>query len=521
MTVNYTIKVLYIMSNQANNKRIATNTLLLTIRMLVVMVIGLYSTRVVLRVLGVTDFGIYNVVGGFVSMFAFINASMSNGIQRFYNYEYGKNGGGTLSHVYNTAFRIQFFISVIIFIATETIGLWYLYEKMVIPEERFSAAFYCFHFSVCSLVLSIMQLPFSALVMAHERMNFYAMLSILDALLKLIIVIALPSIYGDHLIVYGFLFMMITIVNFVLYVFYVNKNFKEDVRYGKGEKLLYKEMLSFTGWNFFGSFGNVLRDQGLNMILNLFFGTVVNAARGIAFQVMGACKSFVSNITTAARPQMTQSYAEGNLHRSIAIMNGMSKACFMSFLLLSLPVVIEIEFILNIWLGHEVPDYTQVFIVIIIAETMIDVFTPPISFMVHATGKMKKYQLVSTIINLLTLPVAYLFLKEGYLPYYVFIVTFVFSLIRQSVSVFILSTLVSFSVWKYVIDVVIPMIFVVSFSIILPLLAHYCLPMGWWRLIVVGTTAILCVAVSSFIIGLNEKERGLIMQIVRIKLQKK
>ena len=206
------------MSNKDNNKKIATNTILLTIRMVVVMAIGLYSTRVVLKVLGISDFGIYNVVGGYVSIFAFINTSMSNGIQRFYNYEYGKNGGGSLSHVYDTALRIQIIISLLLLVLTETIGLWYLYEKMVIPDNRFSAAFFCFQFSVLSLILSVLQLPFAALVMAHERMNFYAILSILDAFLKLAIVIILPYIGGDYLIAYGFLFMLITLVDTILYI---------------------------------------------------------------------------------------------------------------------------------------------------------------------------------------------------------------------------------------------------------------------------------------------------------------
>ena len=443
MNDKYTLVELYTMSNR-DNRKIATNTILLTIRMLVVMAIGLYSTRVVLRVLGVSDFGIYNVVGGFVSMFAFINSSMSNGIQRFYNYEYGKNSGGTLSHVYNTALRIQIFISLLLLLLTETIGIWYLYEKMVIPANRFSAAFYCFQFSVISLVLSVLQIPFSALVMAHERMNFYALLSILDALLKLVIVIILPYIDGDYLVAYGYLFMMITMINTVLYIIYARKHFPQDIQRCRGDKRLFVNMLSFSGWNFFGSFGNVIRDQGLNMILNIFFGTVVNAARGVSYQVMGACKSFVSNITTAARPQMTQSYAEGNLQRSIAIMNGMSKACFISFLVLAMPVVLEIDFILSIWLGDNIPDYTKIFVVIIIAETMVDVFTPPVSFMVHATGEMKKYQLFSTIVSLLSLPIAYLFLYAGYQPYYVFLVAFVSSLIRQYVSVSILCFL-SFS----------------------------------------------------------------------------
>ena len=502
------------MVNTSNNKKIASNTILLTFRMLVVMIIGLYSTRVILDVLGVSDYGIYNVVGGFVSMFAFINTSMSNGIQRFYNFEYGSNGGGPLSHVFNTALHIQVVITIIIFVLTETVGLWYLYEKMVIPEERFLAAFFCFQFSVVSLLLSVLQLPFAALVMAHESMDFYALLSILDAILKLSIVIALPFLEGDHLIDYGFLYMLISLVNILLYIYYVRKHYPEDVRRGKGDILLYKKMLSFSGWNLFGSLGIVLRDQGMNMILNVFYGTVVNAARGVAFQVMGACKSFTENITTAARPQMTQSYAEGNVLRSISIMNSMSKMCFIVFYILSLPIIIEIDFILSVWLNNNIPNYTNIFLTIVVAETMIDVFNPPVSFLVHATGKMKNYQLVRAIISFVSLPFAYYLLFLGYEPYYVFIVAFVFSIIKQIVSIIILRSLISFSIILYLKDVIIPMFLVAVSSFILPLLIHIFMPYGWARLLGVVIISFLCVIVSSLLLGLNKSERKMVSGMV-------
>ena len=217
---------------------------------------------------------------------------------------------------------------------------------------------------------------------------------------------------------------------------------------------------------------------------------------------------------------MTQSYAEGNLQRSVAIMNGMSKACFISFLLLSMPVVLEIDFILNIWLGDNIPNYTKIFVVIIIAETMIDVFTPPVSFMVHATGEMKRYQLFSTIVNLLTLPVAYMFLHAGYQPHYVFIVAFFSSLIRQYVSVLILCSIISIPIWRYVNDVVLPMLFVTISSAILPVLFHWYMPYGWLRLFCVGTFSILSVGLFSYFIGLNIKERGLVVQILKVRFNK-
>lgn len=503
-------------SEREGNSRIAVNTILLTIRMFFVMAIGLYSTRVVLRVLGASDYGIYNVVGGFVSMFAFINTSMSNGIQRFYNYALGRNSGKSLSDVYSTAISIQLIIAFLVFILTETLGLWYLYQKMVIPPDRFHAALYCFHFSVVSLVLGVFQLPYMAMVMARERMNFYAIVSILDALIKLIIVIALPHIEYDQLIVYGFLLMIISLVDLLLYFFYVKHHYNTDTTYHKPDKELFKDMLSFSGWNCFGSFGVVMCSQGLNLILNFFFGTVVNAARGIAFQISGACKSFVFNITTASRPQMIQSYAEGNHKRSLSIMESMSKLCFLSLFILALPVVVEIDFILRIWLGSNIPEYTKIFTLLILSESLIGVFNPPVSFMVHATGKMKKYQLLTTCVSLTVLPVAYFLMKLGLEPYFVFIASLFFTSLCQIVSVYILRALLVFSVKGYLQKVIIPMAIVVLLSSLIPLLVHIVMDSGWLRLIIVVLCSIICVLFSAFFVGLNSNERSVVLSFVSL-----
>ena len=506
------------MNSNHGNKIIAVNTMLLTVRMVFVMAIGLYSTRIVLQVLGASDYGIYNVVGGFVSMFAFINTSMSNGIQRFYNFALGENDGRSLSKVFSTAVRIQVIIAFAILFLIETVGIWYLKEKMVIPIERQEAALYCFQFSTMTMFISVFQLPYIALVMARERMNFYAIVSIIDAVLKLIIVVVLPYIAVDQLIIYGFLLMLISVVDFFLYFIYVKREFPNDVILVKSDKVLFKEMISFSGWNCFGSFGVVMCNQGLNLILNFFFGTVVNAARGIAFQVAGACKSFVFNITTASRPQMTQSYAEGNVNRSISIMESMSKMCFVSLFVLALPIVIELDFILEIWLGDSIPNYTKIFTMLVVAESLISVFNPPISFMVHATGKMKRYQLITTCVSLTSLPIAFVFLKFGMEPYSVFAVSIFFTILCQIVSVLILRSLISFPIRKYFNHVVLPMIYVVIASVLLPYIFHRLLQEGWWRLIVVSVASCISLLVSSYLLGLNTSERTILVELVKKRI---
>ena len=306
-------------NNQQNNKRIIKNTLLLAIRQVVVMVMALYVSRITLKVLGVTDFGIYNVVCGFVVMFTFLNAAFTTGIQRFFNYEYGKNGTKGSNKVFVNAVVVQLVLSAIIVILLESIGLWYMYEKMVIPEERFTAAMWVFQVSVISTVVMMLQVPFNAAILAHEKMDFFAFLSVLNQVLKLIAVIILPHFYGDRLIIYGILLLGVTFVDFLLNAIYAKIHFSEINFRCNVDRSLLKQMLSFSGWNVFGKFSYMMKEQGLNMVLNLFFGPSLNAARGLAFQVTGALNGFVSNINVAVKPQLTQSYAQGNYNRTFSL----------------------------------------------------------------------------------------------------------------------------------------------------------------------------------------------------------
>ena len=280
-------------TNSLKNEKIALNTILLSVRMVFVLFLSLYTTRITLDVLGIDDFGIYNVVGGFVSMFVFLNTSMSNGIQRFFNFELGRNGIKGAQKVYITSLIIQLILLFVLILLTETFGLWYLYNKMVIPQERFWAALWVFQLSVLSFVFVIMQVPYNAAIMAHEKMNFYAFIGVLDAILKLAIVFLIPYANSDALILYAALLAAISLLNFLLVFFYSRKHFEEIRILPLFDKLLFKSMLSFSGWNIFGTFSNMMREQGLNVILNLFLGPIVNAARGdLMFPLRFALKLF-------------------------------------------------------------------------------------------------------------------------------------------------------------------------------------------------------------------------------------
>lgn len=493
-----------------NNKRIAKNTVFLSVRMVIVLLIGLYISRALLSTLGVVDFGIYNVVCGFVAMFAFINTSMINGIQRFYNFEYGRNGEDGARKVYHCALITQTAIALLVVVATETFGIWYLNNKLVIPPERFTAAVYVFHFSVLSLLFPILQIPYSASITAHERMDYYAIVSVIDVILKLLIVLALPFIDYDHLVIYGLLTISINILNFLMYYIYAKRNFSE--LHGKIEldKKLLKNMLSFSGWNLFGSFSGVMRDQGLNLMLNSFFGPVVNAARGVAYQVSGGVQSFVVNITTASRPQLTQSYAQGNISRTFNIMYSMSKMCYISVFVFALPVLLETEYILHLWLGENIPEHTQSFVVLVVLSSLIHVYNPPTSFVVHATGKMRAYQTISSIFSLILLPVSYFFLKHGSSAEMVFVLYFIFTVLGQALCLYILHRLIPFSIIEYLKNVIWPCILLSISAAIIPIAIHVFMPYSFARFCVVVAISMLLVIFTSYSMGLNMTEKKIV-----------
>lgn len=498
------------MQEQGNingNKRIAKNTIFLTIRMLIVLIISLYTSRVFLAVLGVEDFGIYNVVCGFVAMFAFLNGAMTTGIQRFYNVELANNGIEGSNRVYITSVFSQFALATIIVLFTETVGLWYIHNKMVIPIGRFDAALRIFQFAVLSLVINIMAVPYSSAVMAHEKMDYYALVSIVDIFLKLGVAIALPYVSSDKLVAYGFLFLLITFIDFLLYYMYAKVKF-EEIRFRfifyRG---LFKEIISFSGWNVFGKFSIMLKEQGLNMILNLFFGPVVNAARGIAVQVNGALSGFVSTVNVAVKPQLTQAYAQGNKNRTFSLMFSISKLGYMILLLMAVPICVEIDFVLRIWLGSNVPQYANIFIVLVIATTFINNLNTPVSYVVHATGKMKTYQIATSSVELAVLPIAYWILSLGTPPWIVFIVAFFFVAVGQVVSLFVLRRIEPFSIKAYCKNIY-PLLIITIVSVIIACCVSRFLQQGFVRFFVVllSSTVVICVLSYFFVLSQSEKE---------------
>lgn len=488
----------------------------MSVRMIIVMCISLYTTRVTLKVLGVEDYGIYNVVCGFVAMFAFLNTSMKNGIQRFFNYEYGRNGEEGANNVYKTALIIQLLLAVIIIILTESVGIWFLNNKLVIPETRMVAAKWIFQFSIVSFLFVIMKAPFDAAVMAHERMDFIAIMSVIESILKLIIIVVLPYASADKLVLYGFLFLTITMLDFTAVFIYCKKNFQE-IHLSKGEKRntsLFKPMLEFSGWNLFGSFSNMMRDQGINIIMNLFFGPVINAARGIAMYVNSAVNQLVSNVLTPVRPQVIQSYSRGEMDRVMRLTFTISKFSLFFLFMLIVPLCIELRFVLTTWLGTDYPEHTEAFVVIILLTTSILIPMAAQATLVHASGKMRNYQVIGSIVKVLSVPIAYFLMKLGYAPEWALIMVLLFDAIGLFVGMLIIRTLMPFSIRKYTTKVIVPVLPVVSAAAICAWGVHSIIPNEILRFFLVCIVSTLVSLSVIYCFCLSKEEKMLIASYV-------
>lgn len=435
----------------SSNKRIAKNTLFLYIRLAIIMLVNLYTTRIVLNALGVEDYGIYNIVCGFVSMFGFLNTSMTNGIQRFYNYELGRVGDGAITKVYNTGLVIQCLLALILLIILLTFGWWYLNTKIVIPEARIGAANWIYLFSVLSMVFVIMQAPFSAAVIAYERMDFYAIVSILNSFITLSVVYFIKYISGDKLVLYGLLLMLLQFLCLMLYYAYCKRHFIH-LKIQRGfNKALFKDMFKFSGWNIFGSFAFMLRSQGVNILLNQFFGPIVNAANGIASQIASAVQAFSLNIMFAFQPQLVQSYASNDYNRTEQLMLSMTSVSYLLYCTLAIPIVVEMDYILNIWLGNNIPEYTKQFAILTVIIMGLGLFHTSITQVFFATGKLKTFQIATSVIICTILPISWLCLKNGASPESVYIVTIVVFVVNFLICLLLLHREFKFDFKRYVI----------------------------------------------------------------------
>jgi O-antigen/teichoic acid export membrane protein len=496
--------------NTHNNRRIAKNSFFLYIRMFLLLGITLYTSRIVLNTLGVEDYGIYNVVGGVVAMLSFINTSLTSATQRYLNYEMGKNDGKGLSKVFSTAITAHFLIGLGIVIIGETIGLWFVKTHLTIPEDRLISALWVYHFSIFTIFISIVSTPYNAAIIAHERMKVYAYISIVEACLKLIIVFLLIYVAIDKLILYSALLLLVSIVIRTIYTLYCRNNFSECRFRFVWDQILIVEMLNYSGWMFIGTFSSMMKKQGVNILINIFFNPVHNAARGIAVQVQTAINMFASNFMIAVKPQIVKSYAVGNNDYMHELVYLSSKFSFFLLYFISLPVLLNTEFILKFWLNM-VPEYSVVFVKLVLIDTLIYTLFDPIGTIAKASGRIRNYQLAVSICFMLEFLLVYIAFKLGFPSFTAFIVLIIIDIFGLFVRLYILHSSYSFSFKSYFKKVLIKVIFIGIIGFFVPFyVTKYFADESAKQLIFSSLSSVFILSILIWFFGLNLKERKFI-----------
>ena len=433
----------------SNNKRIAKNAMMLYIRMFLVMLVSLYTVRVVLAILGEEDYGIYNVVGGIVVMFSFLSNTLASSSNRYFSYEIGKNDNVQLSRVFSISVILYFIVILLIIALSESIGLWFMYAKMTIPECRMRAAQWVYQFSILSFCVTLLATPYKSMIIAKEKMDIYAYVGILEVVLNLLLALGLKSVKNiDYLIVYSVLMFVIQVIVNSVYVLYSLKYYTASRFVFFWESKLAKEIAIFSGWNFFGAIASVIRSQGINMLLNVFFNPAINAARGLAYQVSNALNSFSTNFYTAVRPQVVKYYAQDNLEETIKLVFRSSKMTYFFMLCLSVPVIVFINPVLGIWL-KDIPQHTSMFSILVIITALVDSMSLPLMTLAQATGRIRTYQSVVGTLLILNLPISYVLLKCGCSAEFTMYVAIFIAVVSLVARLFILKKIVFLSITRY------------------------------------------------------------------------
>lgn len=505
--------------SQSNSKRIAKNTLLLYVRMLLLMVVSLYTSRVILNALGVEDYGIYNVVGGVVTMFSMLSGSLTAAIQRFLNFELGTGNTEKLKKVFSSAVTIQIGLAVIIVILAETVGLWFMNTKLVIPEERMIAANWCYQFSVLTFAVNLINVPYNAAIIAHEKMSAFAYISIVEALAKLLIAWTIVVTPVDRLMYFGGMLCLLAIVLRIIYGWFCKKNFEECTYHFVYDHQLLKQMFGFAGWNFIGASSSVLRDQGGNIIINLFFGPAVNAARAIAVKVNAVITGFVQNFMTALNPQITKSYANGDHDYMFKLIFQGARLSYYILLLISLPVILNTHYILVIWLKL-VPEHTVLLVQLTLIFAMCESISNPLITAMLATGKIRNYQIVVGGLQMMNLPLAYLCLKFGAAPESVLYVAIFISQCCLATRLWMLRGMIGLKVRTYLKEVYFNVIIVTLLSAIVPFIIGQYWNESIIKFITISSIAVLCTIIIELFVGCKKDERQLVARQISEIIQK-
>jgi O-antigen/teichoic acid export membrane protein len=509
------------MPNTTNNKKIAKNTLFLYIRMFFTMGVSLYTSRVVLNTLGIEDYGVYSIVGGIVTLFSFFNGAMTSSTQRFLTFDIGKNDLEQLKKTFNATLNIHIAISFLVFLLAETLGLWFVNHKLNLPLERMIAVNWVYQFSVFTFLFGIVQVPYDALIVARERMDVYAYMSFVEVILKLIIVYLLVVFALDKLILYAGLLFFVSLVVRMGHKYYCKRYFEESKYQFYFDKSFYKVLLSYSGWNLFGNIAVVARGQGYNILLNLFFGTVLNAAYGISMQIQGVVQTFVSNFQMAVNPQIIKQYAAGNEKQCLNLIFQSAKFSYFLMFIITCPIIYNIDFILELWL-EKAPKHTSVFVILCLINLLVDCVSGPLMVGAQATGNIKWYQIIVGTLIFLNLPIAYMLLKTYKNPELVYYTSIIISCISFLFRIYFLKKYLNLSVFLFFKQVVFRIILVTILSTtVFRFLNSFIFFENDFILFLIKSLTIFIIAVGTiFFLGINKDERKFINQLISDKISR-
>lgn len=500
--------------SHVDKHRVARNSIILYVRVLVSMLIILWTTRIVIKALGVEDYGIYNVVAGFVVMFSVISSSLSAAISRYITYELGHGDALKLKQIFSASIYIQIFIAVIVLFLGETLGIWFLNLKMNIPPNSIVAANWVYQLSLLSFLIDIISVPYNALIIAHERMKVFAYVGIFTSIAKFGAAYSLLLFCSPlRLIMYAVFLLVISISIRLFYGYYCSSKFDEarlSIQFERGQ---FKDIFSFAGWNFIGSTAGILKEQGVNILLNIFFGPIVNASRAIAVQVSGAATTFANNFMVALNPQITKSYAAGEDSASLGLVFLGSRMGFYLMFYIALPILLETDYILNVWLNN-VPEYSIIFVRLILINSLIEVLSTTLMTIMLATGKIRNYQLIVGGCNLLVLPFAYIILKIGFEPQYAIIVSIFMSIVALFCRLFVLRQMINISIKDFLTSVILRILLVATTSYFI---AHYIQSMAnslsaLYQFSIVCVSCVIITSLSVILLGITDNERNMIIK---------
>lgn len=499
----------------SNNQRLAKNTIMLYIRMLFLMFVGLYTSRVLLDALGVEDYGVYNAVAGFIAMFSMISGSLSAAISRFIMFVLGQNNEKKLERVFCTSVIIQLILSGIVVLLVEAVGVWFLNTQMTMPEGREIAANFVLQFALFSFVINLISVPYNAAIIAHEKMDAFAFIGIFEGCANLAVAILVKFSPFDSLIFYASLVALVAFVTRMIYTVYCTRHFYECKIKWSFDKEIIREMFGFAGWNFVGSISGLLRSQGINILFNVYNGPVVNAARGLAVQVSTAITKFSSSFYTAVQPQITKSYAANEIKVACNLVLRSSRLAFYLLVLLSVPVIFEVHFLLEFWL-KEVPEHTATFVQIIVFYSLFESLSQPLIHLMLATGDIKKYQILVGGINLLNFPVAWIILYLGYSPEFAQLSVIIFTFLALAVRVIMLRNMIGFPAKDFLVSTLLRCTIILILCCIVPAIITRLLDVSWNRFFVDGIiTEIVAINIIGWL-GVTKSERDFVLQRIPI-----